>query len=94
MTRIVETRRSKRAAVAFFIRRSRDGCSVIELHPDDREQVVESGLALADAENLCGRKMDEMRRAAMPLSLDLPHDPGPRPELKPRRGARQLAFKF
>jgi hypothetical protein len=32
--------------VAYFIRRSADGCSVIKLYPDNREEAVQSGLSL------------------------------------------------
>jgi hypothetical protein len=88
MTRIFGNRRK---GVAYFVRRSREGCSVIELHTDDREEIVESGLALADAENLCARKIDDMRIAGAPDSLDL-LEPGPRQQMK--RRTRQLAFKF
>ena len=38
------------AGLAYFVRRSRDGCSVIKLYRDDREEIVASGLDLMDAE--------------------------------------------
>jgi hypothetical protein len=71
------------------VRRSQDGCAVIKLYPDDREEVVAGGLDLTDAENLCVRKIDEMRGAA-PAGSD---DRSPS-RIVGRRKARQLAFKF
>jgi hypothetical protein len=71
------------------MRRSRDGCAVVKLYPDDREETVASGLDLTDAENLCVQKIDEMRGVASPPA----DDQGPS-RIAGRRKARQLAFKF
>ena len=65
--------RSVRPGIAYFVRRSHDACAVIKLYPDDREEVIASGLDLTDAQNLCVQKIDEAREAA-PL---LCGNPGP-----------------
>ena len=36
--------------MAYFIRHAGDGCAVIALYPDDREEVIASRMAIADAE--------------------------------------------
>ena len=75
--------------LAYFVRRPPDGCAVVELHPGDREQILASGLAIADAEDLCIRKIDEVRGAVLRRSED------PAPDRITRyRKARQLAFKL
>jgi hypothetical protein len=89
MTRNFENRGSRQTGMAYFVRRSRDGCAVIGLHPDHREAIIASGLALTEAEDLCVRKIDEMRGPAPPPS----DDRGPDRIIR-RRNARQLAFKF
>jgi hypothetical protein len=38
--------------VAYFIRRCSDECSIVKLHPDDREEILEHGLTLVEAETL------------------------------------------
>src|SRR4051812_35219236 len=38
---------------AYFIRRRGDGCAVIRLHTDNREEVVQDDLTLIEAEILC-----------------------------------------
>jgi S1-C subfamily serine protease len=78
--------------MAYFIRRCGDDCTRIELHPDDREEIVAKGLAPGDAEDLCASKIEGMRAAAAPPLFDA--DPGAAPSIKPRRHARQLVFKF
>jgi hypothetical protein len=77
--------------MAYFVRRCHDSCAVIQLHPDDREEIIASGLALSDAEYLCASKIEEMRAAAPPPPATSEQDPQ-----SPigRRSARQLAFKF
>jgi hypothetical protein len=47
--------------IAYFIRRSSDRCSVIKLHPDNEEEVVQSGLTLLEAEILCAAKTPTCR---------------------------------
>jgi hypothetical protein len=47
--------------VAYFIRCRGDICSIVKLHPDGREEILEHGLTRADAEVLylasrCGTK--------------------------------------
>lgn len=37
---------------AYFIRRRGDECSIVKLHPDGREEILEQGLTLAEAETL------------------------------------------
>ena len=75
--------------MVYFIRRSGDDCSVIELHPGDREEIIESGLAIGAAENLCVSKMEALRTpAAQPLL-----DHGAPPAIR-RRRRRQLSFTF
>ena len=63
--------------MAYFIRRSGDDCSVIELHPGDREEIIESGLAIGAAENLCVSKMEALRTPAAPPLLDVDHGSQP-----------------
>lgn len=79
--------------MAYFICRRGDDCAVIALHPDDREEIVASGLPIGEAEDLCVSKIAAMCKAATPLSLFDP-DPGPEPSTRGRRRARQLGFKF
>jgi hypothetical protein len=38
--------------VAYFIRRFSEECSIVKLHPDRREEILEHGLTLGDAERL------------------------------------------
>jgi hypothetical protein len=94
MTRVSGSRRAKRSGMAYFIRRSGHECAVIALHPDDREETIASGLALADAEDLCVSKLDQMRPAPATPSVG-----GGEPQLRPpqrmkKHGGRQLVFKF
>jgi hypothetical protein len=78
--------------VAYFIRRSGNGCAVIELHPDDREEVVQGGLTLIEAEILCAMRIADLPKSAPPQIGD--ELPALRQRVKPRRDARQLALKF
>jgi hypothetical protein len=89
MTKCGKSAHSAWPGAAYFARRSRGGCAVIKLYPNEREEVVASGLELADAENLCVRKIDEVRGSVPPPS----DNPGPN-RIIGRRKARQLAFKF
>ena len=57
--------------MAYFIRRRGDDCSVIALHPDDREEIIASGLAIGAAEDLCVSKIEAMSSAAAPLPVKL-----------------------
>jgi hypothetical protein len=84
---------SRGRGTAYFIRRGDDAdCAVIALHPDDREEIVASGLTMGDAEDLCAIKIEE-KRVTGPAAL---FDPGPGlvASIKRRRRARQLAFTF
>jgi hypothetical protein len=59
------------------------------LHPDDREEVVQNGLTLLEAEILCVMKLEDIARGAATV--------GEQPfaeEIGPRRRQRQLKFKF
>lgn len=78
--------------MAYFIRRCGEDCSVIALHPDDREEIIANGLAPGDAEDLCASKIEEMRATAAPSLFD--REAGPRPAIGRTRSARQLTFKF
>jgi hypothetical protein len=78
--------------MAYFIRRCGDDGTVIELHPDDREESVAGGLALGDAEDLRASKIDGMRSAAAPLPIVL--DEGARPAINCRPRPRQLGLRF
>ena len=70
-------------SVAYFIRRSGDDCAVIKLHPDNREQVVQDGLTLIEAEILCVTLIEDIPRA--PAQSALEDDPAPREYRKPKR---------
>jgi len=76
--------------VAYFIRRAADGCAVIELFPDDREETVQAGLSLIEAEILCATRIADIPRPAASPSAD----PKPRIAQPCRTDARQLALKF
>jgi hypothetical protein len=84
--------------LAYFIRRNADGCSVIELHPDNSEEVVQSGLTLIEAEILCAMRIADLPKPAAPQAQPAPSedgdDPAPPPCVKTRRDIRQLALKF
>jgi hypothetical protein len=70
--------------VAYFIRRRGDECSIVKLHPDDREEILEHGLTLVEAETLYFICIGE------PV-----WEEGSAPDDAGKRGhARQLAFKF
>lgn len=79
--------------VAYFIRPSGDGWSVIRLHPDNREEIVQSGITLIEAEILCAIKLEDIPK---PASQRAPEDYLEAPECTmPRRHIpRQLTFKF
>jgi hypothetical protein len=73
---------------ALFIRRRGDECSIVKIHPDGREEILEHGLTLIEAETLyfvcIGEPVHEARR---------PPDAGA--DGRTLRGRpRQLAFKF
>jgi hypothetical protein len=74
--------------VAYLIRRRGDECSIVKLHPDGREEVLEHGLTLIEAETLyficIGKPVSE---GSTPQADD-DADHGR------RRRPRQLAFKF
>jgi hypothetical protein len=65
--------------VAYFIRRGTNGCSVVKLHPDDSEEVVQSGLPLGEAEDVCVAKIAELPKPVASLS------PGLKPCFEQRR---------
>jgi hypothetical protein len=81
-----------RPMIAYFMRRSSDGCSVIKLHPDNEEEVVQSGLTLLEAEILCVAKIADLPKFAAPQACH--GDPTLRQLVKPRRDVRQLALKL
>src|SRR5271154_2545701 len=55
--------------ISYFIRQSGDVCAVIGLHPDNREEVVQSGLSLPEAEILCITKMARLPKPAALLAF-------------------------
>ena len=77
--------------VAYFIRRRGDECSIVKLHADGREEILETGLTLAEAETLyficIGDPVHEGSAAVVVAGTP---DPIPLERRKPR----QLAFKF
>jgi hypothetical protein len=93
MTRVSGSGRSRPGGLAYFIRRSGDACDVIELQPDDREVVIAAGLALRDAEDLCVRKIEALRRAA-PVLPFANAGPSPAAPKSKKHGGRQLVFRF
>jgi hypothetical protein len=66
---------------------------VIEPQTGDREEVIASGRAPGDAEDLCASRIEALRQAAplLPLADSGPAPAAPRMK-KP--GGRQLVFKF
>jgi hypothetical protein len=66
---------------------------VIALHHDDREEVIASGLAIGDAEDLCASKIEALRSVAPTLPL-ADARPAPAAPNKKKHGGRQLAFTF
>ena len=44
---------------AYFIRGSGESWAVIKLYPDDREEIVHSGLGRIEAEILCVMKLEQ-----------------------------------
>ena len=77
--------------VAYFIRRRRDVCTVIELPADNREEVVQDGLSPIEAEILCEAKLAEIPRAAAQQPAALIEQEAGTPE---PGTARQLVLKF
>jgi hypothetical protein len=74
---------------AYFIRRRGEECAIVKLHPDGREEILEHGLTLVEAETLYFVCIGEpVYEAAMSerASVEEPSSAGRRP--------RQLAFKF
>jgi hypothetical protein len=74
---------------AYFIRRCGDECSIVKLHPDGHEEILERGLTLVDAETLyfiCIGEPVYEGAAAGEANDDA--------DLARRRRPRQLVFKF
>jgi hypothetical protein len=84
MTRVFGSPRPEPGGMAYFVRRTADDCAVIALHPDDRVEIVVDGLTLDDAEDLCARKIEAMRGAALTASQLRP------PASRNRGGSRGL----
>jgi len=84
--------REREAMVAYFIRgvgsREERSWAVIKLFPDDREEVVQDGMTLFEAEILCAMKIDGLPRGAAVSAPELPLE-----EPRPKR-PRQLSLKF
>jgi hypothetical protein len=86
MTRGSGNGRSRRTGMAYFIRRRGDDCSVIALHPDDKEEIVASRLPIGEAEDLCASKIEAMRNTGTALAL-FDSDTAPEPLTRRRRRA-------
>src|SRR5437667_12877237 len=69
---------------AYFIRGSGESWAVIKLYPDDREEIVQSGLGRIEAEILCVMKLKDLRKPVVAHVGGLVVD-GPK-----RKRARQL----
>jgi hypothetical protein len=73
---------------AYFIRRRGEECAIVKLTADGREEILEHGLTLVEAETLyficIGEPVHE------PSAPDIAADE----RRTGRRRARQLAFKF
>jgi hypothetical protein len=77
-------------SIAYLIRRRGNVCAVVELHADNREEVVQDGLSPIEAEILCAAKIADLPRAAFEHdSLMERETPEPEP-----RAARQLTVKL
>jgi len=75
--------------VAYFIRRRGDECSIIKIHLDGREEILEHGLTLVETETLYFVCIGEPVHEA-PLPRDAVAD-----DARPLRARlRQLALKF
>jgi hypothetical protein len=81
-------------SVAYFIRRSGDVCAVIKLHPNNREEVVQSGLSLIEAEILCVALIEDIPRAPRAPAQSAREATAPESAEPKRRKPRQLALKF
>jgi hypothetical protein len=73
---------------AYFIRRHGDECSIIKLHPDGREEILEQGLMLVDVETLYFICIGEPVHEHPAPTTDHGAEPPDRCQ------SRQLAFKF
>ena len=84
--------REREAMVAYFIRgvgsREERSWAVIKLFPDDREEVVEDGMTLIEAEIICAMLLNNLRRGGAVSAPELPLE-----EPRPKR-PRQLSLKF
>ena len=76
-------------SVAYFIRGSGESWAVIKFYPDDREEVVETGLAKETAIERCFALLEELPRRAPAVGEEPAEDITPR-----ARRARQLTLKF
>ena len=76
--------------IAYFVRGGGQSWAVIKLYPDDREEVVQDGLTLVEAEILCAMKLEDLPRSAAAIDPATPvEDIAPR-----RRRVRQLSLKL
>ena len=72
----------------YFIRRRGEECSIVKLHPGGREEILETGLTLVDAETLYFICIgDPVHEGSAPEKATADEPPTV-------RRARQLAFKF
>jgi hypothetical protein len=75
---------------AYFIRRRGEECAIVKLTADGREEILEHGLTLVEAETLYFACIGEPVQHEKSTITDAGPDDG-RP---PHRRSRQLAFKF
>jgi hypothetical protein len=75
--------------IAYFIRRRGDECSIVKLHPDGREETLEHGLTLVEAETLYFVCIGEPVHEAK-----VPPDAGADDGRSPSRRSQQLAVNF
>lgn len=76
--------------IGYFIRRHGDACSVVEIHANGREEVLEDGLTIAEAEALYLACIgDPVTGPSLPNAVVRDDSRAMR-----HRRPRQLAFKF
>jgi hypothetical protein len=64
--------RERDAMIAYFIRGAGESWAVIKLFLDDREEVVEHGMTLFEAEIICVMLLNNLRRGGAVSAPELP----------------------
>jgi hypothetical protein len=49
-------------SIAYFIRRRDNVCTVVKVHADNREEIIQDGLSPIEAEILCVAKIEDPPR--------------------------------